>query len=306
MPDGRGLADRPGFFDRTEEQRLFNELVSAGPARVLTIQDRSGGGKSQLLKRLRELCEYASTPLPVALVPVAELEDQTPFEFARRVGEDLEEELSLRRFSRLMTARMNRDATKFAEGELAGFVDARNLKQEGDKPVVAVNYYENAPPIWTDELEKKSARACAKAFVDDLAELRHDCPVVLLIDSYEAANERFAGWLVRFVNKCILNPPVDDGSLVVVIAGQDVPATDFQVILGDRFPEVCRRIPALSIWQREHVRDFLEYMGAEFDEEDVSYLSRRLARGMTIEQAVRFVREYLLEERLEKGEDGER
>ncbi len=63
MTDQRKSFDHRRFIDREFEQELFEELLRfSDEARLLTIGDRGGMGKSQLLQMFQYRCRTASRP----------------------------------------------------------------------------------------------------------------------------------------------------------------------------------------------------------------------------------------------------
>src|SRR5438034_262956 len=75
-------------IDRNAEQELFRTLVSfKTPARILTICDQGGRGKSSLLKRLTYNCEHEEKPsVPSCLLELDKVTDPSPFAFAFAVA----------------------------------------------------------------------------------------------------------------------------------------------------------------------------------------------------------------------------
>jgi hypothetical protein len=83
--------DPRDLIDREAEQELFQVLVSfTSPARMLTICDKGGRGKSSLLKSLQYNCRYKIKPaVPACLIELDHLEEPSLFVFVAKVVEGL-------------------------------------------------------------------------------------------------------------------------------------------------------------------------------------------------------------------------
>src|SRR5436309_2718031 len=89
MPDKRFHPQK--FIDREFEQELFEELLQfKNHARILAIKDAGGMGKSQLLQKFQYRCRTAGRPrIPVSLVDLGQLPDQSPLSLVQQIEKEL-------------------------------------------------------------------------------------------------------------------------------------------------------------------------------------------------------------------------
>ncbi len=82
--------DPTTFIDREFEQELFENLLAfQDDARILTIGDRSGMGKSRLLQMFRYRCRTSRPRIPVSLVDLRLMSNADPVMFVREIIQDL-------------------------------------------------------------------------------------------------------------------------------------------------------------------------------------------------------------------------
>ena len=86
------LFDPDSFVDRVAEQALFHRLLRfEEDARVLTIQDGRGRGKSHLLRLLRHQCKFGNPAVAVSYVALDELSPCDPYSFTVAAARALSE-----------------------------------------------------------------------------------------------------------------------------------------------------------------------------------------------------------------------
>jgi len=311
------------LIDRVAEQELFTQLLAEeSPARMLTIRDGGGRGKSSLLLRLRYNCQHEIKP-PVAssLISLDQLGDPSPFAFLSKViqgvalrGEKVRDAFA--KFNSLDEARTSKNFTPFLNAAApGGWRDrpfsghAEVIRMEGGTNIgvqqkqeihAETAYFEPAPrDQFTDEQEQIARERCIEAFFDDLRTITATRPLVLLLDSWERCNLGLRNWIrEELVGQHLLNP--DAGfrpkNFALVIAGR--PRDPLRTPVGlrdDEFAEffdttddmraTVRSIASLSEWDLEHVRGFMTLNGyAEPDEIDVTTLKTRLAKGWPLEK----------------------
>jgi hypothetical protein len=285
-----------GFVDRKDEQGVFNELLTfEHGARLMTIRDRSGTGKSHLLKLLRFKCQYAMPAVPVGLVPIDELADKSPYAFAAAVERALSQPPFNLRFTAFRQAEERR-----IDRRLGPLVAATANAGENRGEVVGLKLEAGATfnltvGDYAPDVLERLRDAAVEGFLDDLRRIAAERPVVILIDAYEHSGGALEAWLQGFLQGHVIDPDSRPDRLVVVVAGQSVPTEALQYMLGARLPEFARALDALSPWERDHVREFLDSKVVPYDDDDVDYLCAKLAKGWTIRRADDAVREILRE-----------
>jgi hypothetical protein len=286
------------FIDRVAEQELFRGLLShEADARLLTIRDESGRGKSHLLKALRYHCQYATPPIPAALVALNELGEKTPHAVVRALHATLSR--SAVRFPRLdaldevLDAQLLGVPTGPTTGTLSG--DRMTVGPGG----VAGGMVFTGPVTFGGGARLDAERVrerTVKAFVEDLAETSATQTTVLLFDAYEHCGEDLEQWLPSFLRQAAFDPGTRMERLVVVLAGQQVPTAEFRVLLGPTFDAVVESIESLSLWDHEHVKAFLDINDVRgYRDSDVEWIVAKLREGWPLGRAVGAVRQWLRE-----------
>lgn len=294
------------FIDRDVEQEIFDELLKLNnAARLLTICDQGGRGKSALLKRLRYNCQWRSEPQrPVSLVELDRLPDNQPFTLVHTLVKDLKEfDVAFPRFSENNNARVRKDFRFFEAsrssiegkaylqntsiGGTATEISGVSIKNEGQ---VVVNQVSG----WVDKGQEDIAReACIEAFFADLHEICAETPVVVLLDSWEQCNSDLEEWLLqRVLHRQCFQENKRPAKFVVVLAGRGLP--DFQDMLGaERFTRLIKSIEALGDWEEKHVQEFLALHGySEVDETEVKLLCDKLRGGWTMDKALETFKQF--------------
>jgi len=78
------------FIDREFEQELFEELLQLkDQARILAIRDAGGMGKSQLLQKFQYRCRTVKPRIPVSLIALDLLPDNSPLALMQEIEKDL-------------------------------------------------------------------------------------------------------------------------------------------------------------------------------------------------------------------------
>lgn len=262
------------FVDRHHEQTLFETIVGCqDEARLLTISDGSGRGKSHLLKLLRIKCQWGPNPLPVSLVALDQLQHMTTYEFVFIVEAALREQgLSFPTFARYETER------KWLHGAPIGEVDAGRIESGSkvggvylDQGATATFYGASLP----EDVQERLRQDAVLGFIDDLRTLCEHERVVLLIDAYEKCSGQLNQFLPSLL-RTYADPERRIRNLVIVIAGREVPP--LQMMFASDYDRVVRAVEALSVWQREHVERFLELNLGTYTEADVELVLDKLQK----------------------------
>lgn len=290
----KGVFAPEEFIDRSAEQELFRELLACrDEARLLTIRDESGRGKSHLLKLLRYQCQYGQPRTPVSLVALDELEEKSAYAVVRSMERALRRfEIEFPTFREVEDRRIQRGlnidasvnagtATAGEGGRIAGLI------VEGDFHV----------GDFDPDVQERLREQAVDAFLQDLRAASADRPLVVMLDTYESCGQDLEQWLADFLRDHVLDVERRPDKLIVVLAGRKVPTAGFKLMLGPRFESLVRSVEGLSVWGPEHVRAFLDASGVKgYGEEEVGYLCAVLQRGDSIGRAVSMIRQYLREE----------
>ena len=303
--------DLEKFIDRDAEQELFDNLLKfEHDARLLTIRDKGGRGKSALLERLEYKCLWRSKPRrPVSRVKLDQLGDPDPFILIRTLVKDLRNwGLHFPLFDAKDDARIRRDFTPFAapvnpiegkinmQGANAGtgniFAGVSNTVQIPNAQTVSVNVSPVAGWTSTDQ-EEKAREACIAAFFADLKNAAAASPVVVLLDSWEKCHSKLRDWLItQFVETQCFAAEARPAQFVVVLAGQEIPP--FKDMLGEaEHTRLVHSVEALGAWEEKHVKAFLELHGYKnFSDIEVTLLCEKLKTGWSLDQALETYKQF--------------
>jgi hypothetical protein len=314
-------------IDRTAEQELFRELVTyQSGARILTICDHGGRGKSSLLKKLRYNCQHEIRPsIPSCLLELDKLGERDPSPFALAVaiangfsvrGENVQKRFA--KFNTLNDARMAKDFIPFEDGSTLRSKDPRVMAHAeattmygGQNIALKVERADNvqvaALPDFTEDQEQRARERCVDALFDDLRSICAKLPMVLLFDGWERCNLPLRDWIfdVMFGNHILhIDTNMRPDKLVVIIAGRPyVPGTIPYGLRNDElrplfdsdkdFLASVRSIKSLSEWESEHIREFMGINGCpEPTEVQVNVIRDLLSKGKSLEKIVSLIDEY--------------
>jgi len=308
------------LIDRNAEQELFRQLASfTSPARVLTICDKGGWGKSSLLKRLKYNCQYElDPPVAVCLIELNDLGDVSEFALVLKIVDELTTvgELTTRerfaRFDELDNARMDRNAAAFSErGGHRVMATARAGTVAEGAVVAGINVqqadtvFTAEAPEFTPEQARRAERACVQAFFDDLREVCATQPVALLFDAWERCNSTLRDWILdEFLRNHALHPDSArrPDKLGVVVAGRPYdPASSTEGLRPDEFRRFFRSqeemeasvlsVASLSEWEEDHISQFMVLNGlSRPTAEDIQLIKSSLRRGLSLEKIRTFVK----------------
>jgi hypothetical protein len=312
-------------IDRKAEQELFHDLVTyQSRARILTICDHGGRGKSSLLKRLRYNCQHEIKPsVPSCLLELDKLaeRDPSPFAFALAVatgfsvrGDNVPKRFA--KFNSLNDARMAKDFTPFEDGSSTfRSRDPRVMARAeattmygGENIGVKVEHADTVQPAalpdFTEDQEQRARERCVEALFDDLRSICATRPMVLLLDGWERCNLSLRDWIFEEVlgNHVLhLDTNLRPDKLAVVIAGRPhVPGKTPYGLRNDElrplfdsdedFSATVLSIKSLSEWESEHIREFMEVNGCpEPTEGQVNVIRELLSKGRSLEKIVSLI-----------------
>lgn len=280
---------RRKLIDRDREQREFQTLLTfQDNVRIFTIQDQQGGmGKSLLLETLRMHC--LEQDIPVCLVKFEEdFEYKSPFLFVQHIAQELKLfDLEFPQFDKMEVARKVGDLNSIyrftsVEGtvhlEGATFDNATNPKITGtefhiEQQIINIGSVELRPEHERDAQEKS-----IEAFFDDLRFICSTRPIILMIDTYEKCRllsevddnwQKLETWLLRRLVKLLFDLQKRPNKLLLVLAGREVPDSNDVMVPSARYSEVVKTIDEMSQWDREHVIEYLDFIGFEYESRHV-------------------------------------
>lgn len=283
------------IIDRDVEQDVFSELLQlTRNARVLTIKDEEGTGKTELLKRLRYNCRYRMMPItPVSLVPLDEIKGDDSFLLVSRIREDLSE-VEFPEFDRLKLALVDEKFSSF-EPRGSSSVNASGATVSGNDTVFAGEYHKlEAETInvqygtrqWGDKRDTAARQACTRAFFADLKKVAATTSLVIMFDSYDDRCDdtlKDLIWTELIIRA--FNVAQRPGSLILVVAGRQLP--DIKGLLRDKYDELVLSRDSLRGWQQDHLRDFLTLHGfGNLTDEEFNFIWSRVEQGLTILKAL--------------------
>jgi hypothetical protein len=260
--------DETMIIDREEEVSRFERMVvGTAPHRIMVVSNRSGMGKTDLLRKFRLHCSRDYT-VPVALAYLSEFQ-QKQDEFA--VVECLYKALvrtgaSLPSFQRLDNARGFRNTVAFMDSlsSMSGFVDLSGASISGQASVagVEINVQTLILNDWSEAADAKARDLCVAAFLYDLREYSREHTVVLLIDGLDEIGESLRGWILEMIVHHAALADQECRGLIVALAGED----SVDMVTG-RLPAAQHQwidvVSAFNPWKLDEVRKFLEVNGVQ-------------------------------------------
>jgi hypothetical protein len=282
------------LVDRTQERDTFHRLIRLEDnARLLTLRDRGGQGKSSLLKKLQSDC--LSRPTPVSLITLDTLRAHTPLAFVKKMREDLRVfQVSFTHFDELDGELRRRTLPTELPGfgDAIGTVHASGATVNAGGRIVGVELHVPSGPdsgwLSPDEATERTAQVI-QAFFAELAEHCRERLVVVMVDGYEACGPDLAEWLLNyFLNWHCFQLDQRPAQLAVVVAGRTTP--DCEGFLGpDRWKELVVTIPSLSQLESEHVRELFDERGVSPTDAQVEVVRDKLREGWSIKKALQLI-----------------
>jgi hypothetical protein len=285
------------IVDREAEAEVFaNMLRFVTARRVMIVSDENGRGKTDLLRKLRYQCEYIFDPsVAVALFDFETNEVSEEMDVIETIAEQLvdgEVRIELPHFTELNDARSWRDTGKFVKSwrSVQGSVDLTGAELTGGAEAAGIMYkiehVENLSfPDWTDKMERQARRLCKEAFFSDLLAAARDTPIVLLVDTVDAADEDLRRWVLRDLLRRRLLSTWEERRLLLVLAGTDV--KELIRPLNEQQRECLEPVPSLAGWEEGHVRDFLDVHGYRgLSDVDIELVRSAIAGGKSLVKAL--------------------
>jgi hypothetical protein len=286
--------DEANIIDREAEVEIFARMLHCDtPRRVLVVSDRGGMGKSDVLRKLRYVCEYTHD-VPVALIQLEDFATRPDiFAIVRRLRDALDASgAELPTFDSLNNSRLFGNTVQFAEQvrSIHGMVDLRGAQVTSSTVAGTIFNIERAEhvslPPWNEEAESQAREMCIEAFLVDLLNSARKNPTVLMFDTVDNAGEELLRWLfLELVRKRVLTG-WQSHKLIVVLAGQKIAAM-LDRRLRPEHRECIEPIASLSRWELHHVAEFLQVHGfCALKPGQVEAIHRLLGEGNTLTAAL--------------------
>jgi len=299
--------DEAKIVDRDTETDLFaRTLPCDGPRRVLVVSDKSGMGKSDLLRKLRYLCEYIHE-VPVALVDLADFQNRPEeFPIIEQLHKELSREAAFPTFDALNTARAFKDAHKFYQQavDVRGVIDLTDAEISGGTlagTVFQIEHAENVgTPDWSEQAEDVAKALCKRAFFTELMSVAHDRPVVILLDTIDKTGEELRRWLFRDLLKDRVLTNWAEHRVILVMAGKDL----YDLVEPRIHADLKGCVEPITIkteWTSELVEEFLAVHGfgtrvPALDADEIGFVCRQLANGAPLTKVLTIAEDIVSQE----------
>jgi hypothetical protein len=264
------------FIDRRDELFAFQKLLAfATPARVLTIKEERGMGKSRLLQQFKLLA--IEQQLPVALVDFKNRSDSLPLAIAEQVYNQLIDRPFLTKPEQAFKHyRELRHPSPQPWSESVGSVSEERAAREAMMPSLRLAEYAMPRSL---QGQPRDAHDVLRVFLADLYALCADSPTVLLFDTYEGAGEVVRTWVKEsLVQHLFRNPKAPPATCLLVIAGTQTPV--FGATLSTTaYRDLIYPMTGLSRWSVYDVAECLQLHGVVPSRENVQFFHRKLREG---------------------------
>jgi hypothetical protein len=264
-----GGFDPDKFIDREFEMELFERLLRfESKARILAIQDGGGMGKSLLLEMFRYRCRTASRPrIPVSLVKLDQLADETPLSMVRAIVRDLRAyDISFPNFTKYEHARVGGDFATICTARSVFHLENANFAN-AELRIANVNIERaeklsvNSGGVLNHEQDAIARDICLQAFLEDIQKICTELPgVVILLDAYEhcATNlPHLRRWFIQtFLERAFFKLAKRPDYLLLVLSGQELPHF-MHYWARVECETVVESVAQLRIWERRHVAEWL-------------------------------------------------
>ena len=291
------------LFDTRAEREEFERLLSfQDRARLMSIREEGGWGKSHLLRVLAQRCRTAQPRIPVCLVALHQLEEKSEFglvleaynQLLRYFPRSPHDSVPFPRFARLHNAIESGDSEQLESSQYlqqyfqeANFEGARgfnianrqfNIDTKGGNVIVPGDDKER--PKLTEHQLRAARMACVEAFFDDLQEICESRPVVLLFDTYDRCESALQQWIVTtLLERYVFDLDNRPSQLLIVLAGQRVP--NYEGEWPSELIQDCVRVfPKMSQWQEEDIKQCLTTYGYPYKQHHVRTLLDMAEQGV--------------------------
>jgi len=256
----------------SSERALFERLLHfSDDRRILTItEERSGFGKTSLIKKMRHIC--ISQDYPVSLIQLGSEEALSPYILAKHIVRELKNKVEFTQFNAIDDALELNDLAAlqpYLQNQgVRGEVQVNKIESGAENNQVASFIYnDNRHHISLDDETKNIAssllnspitperktiiyRQALKIFLDEIEKYlkKYRKPVVLLFDAYEKCSLELQKWILAdLIAPLYFKTNRLPKRLLMVFAGQQVPKLDHE-FPQERCDKIVHKIPELSSW----------------------------------------------------------
>lgn len=280
--------DYKKFIGREFELKQFETLLEfKTPARMLTVRDTGGNGKSQFLEKLRHQCRTGKPRIPVSLIVLDQLKDTSPLFVVKTIVEQIQTSFNIK-FNTYTTFESARVAANYSL--FTSTVNLQGAEFEGASNfAVGANVFQGAEKVnvlggamtLTPDQEEIAQTKVITSFFEDLQKHTLEKPVVMIFDSYDKCDPKLQTWLVdNFLASCLFNDNIDPGHLLVVIGGREMPRCDLQWS-PEKCEAIIHSIDGFRKWTKENVKQCLEANGFDYSAQDIDYFYTYVEKGVT-------------------------
>jgi hypothetical protein len=282
MTDNRFRPDQ--IIDRESELGKFTKLLSApGRPRLLAIQDKSGTGKSELMKLLEFEARRNS-----ALTCLVELDGEDRFGLVDAMVKRLKTDhfVGFPAYERVNAYRLSgnfADAVGVPHAPVPQ--ELKLILQDNEIRDANVGAIQNIMRTDPDAFLRDRA---LDSFVEEFQARCGERPLVLLLDRFDRGSPEAQQWFLGMLRGRVFARDQDAfGQLLVVIAGEDVRLEELPLMLGDRFEQDADVIHPLTLWNEEHIRTWLTRSGVPHRDVDIQSIHWRMHEGVWSLQQIR-------------------
>ena len=287
------------FIDREFESELFEDLLKfESPARMLTICDKGGMGKSQLLEKFQYRCRTVHPRTAVSLIALDQLPGASPLSLVKAIEKDLSPfGLKFERFKKFESARVSADFGPFRSAiylEGSSFEKAHDIRISGymanveraEHVTLSASVVELSP-----EQESTAQEVVIDSFFDDLQRQAAAQPVVLMLDAFEKCGEPLKTWVMTYLlERHFFNLDRPPSRFVCVLAGREIPALHAHWPHED-CARLVRSVSELAKWKKEHVAECLRVHGFDYSVKAVETFHSLIEMEYSPSQVVQLIQD---------------
>jgi hypothetical protein len=290
--------DPTKFIDREFEQELFADMLEFGDeARVLSIHDVGGMGKSHLLEHFQYRCRTNRPDrTPVSLISLDDAAIRTPLSLVRTIRKHLGDSFrvpfpNFQRHHGALTSGDFMSIRSMIDARWSNFKSAASVSIKGTEMHMGDvrEMHLGGAPRLTPEQEKVGQDACIVAFFDDLKAYCADRPVVLLLDAYEHCEPALQRWIEDYLlQRHFFDVGNRPAYLIVVVAGRSVPKFD-RCWATEECEAIVRSVDKLDRWNRAHIEECLRVHGLHYQPKHVDTFYNLIEMDIPPSQIVQMI-----------------
>jgi len=292
------------LVDRDDEAALLADMLwCTDGRRVLAVSDQRGMGKTDVLRKLRFICE-TKYEVPAAMLRFDDFEGRPDlFTIAHRLYSILRDfDTPFPRFEPLNEARGLGSVQGFQERlrSVYGSVDARGARVVGGQVAGSIFNIEadnvNITTSWNDQAETQAKNYCVDALTDDLVDAARQSPVVLLFDTVNKATEDLQHWLILNLIRRHVLTDAGNHKLIVVLAGLKLDDALAARLHEKYFEHIVCVEPGASVrkWSLDCIAEFLRVNDCgSLTQDQTAVIQQHFLAGGSLAHAILIAKGYL-------------